>query len=144
MTTYSIPRSWAVGFDQFFDRIESAQTQQSYPPHNVIKHSDDSFEIAIAVAGFCRDDLTVTLEKSQLTVEGKDQSTKEVQYIHKGIGTRKFKKSFDLAEHIVVNNVLLENGILSISLKKIIPEELKPKVFEISTGISKEKEFLVE
>lgn len=144
MTTYSIPRSWAVGFDQFFDRIESAQAnQQSYPPHNVIKHSEDKFEIAIAVAGFSKDDLTVTLEKSVLTIEGKDNSSKDVQYLHKGIGTRKFKKSFDLAEHIKIEDVVLLNGILSIKLQKIVPEELKPKVFTISTEEKNEEKQLL-
>ena len=58
MTAYSIPLSWTVGFDHFFDRIESSQSNQTYPPHNVIKHSDNAFEIAIAVAGFKEEDLS--------------------------------------------------------------------------------------
>ena len=142
MTTYSIPRSWTVGFDQFFDRIESSQNNQTYPPHNVIKHSDNSFEIAIAVAGFKEEDLKVTLDKSQLTVEGNDSTSKDVEYLHKGIGTRKFEKSFDLAEHVQIKGVTPAHGVLSIKLEREIPEELQPKVFTIN-GKSK-KEFLSE
>jgi molecular chaperone IbpA len=143
MTAYSIPRSWTVGFDQFFDRIESSQNNQTYPPHNVIKHSDNSFEIAIAVAGFKEEDLKVTLDKSQLKIEGNDSASSDVEYLHKGIGTRKFEKSFDLAEHVQVKGVTLANGVLSITLEKEIPEELQPKVFDIN-GKSSEKEFLSE
>lgn len=152
MTAYSIPRSWTVGFDQFFDRIESSQNNQTYPPHNVIKHSDNAFEIAIAVAGFKEEDLKVTLDKSQLKIEGNVTPSKDVEYLecgrtrpeylHKGIGTRKFEKSFDLAEHVQVKGVTLANGVLSITLEREIPEELQPKVFDIN-GKS-EKEFLSE
>ncbi len=142
MTAYSIPRSWTVGFDQFFDRIESSQNNQTYPPHNVIKHSDNSFEIAIALAGFKEEDLKVTLDKSQLTVEGNDSTSKDVEYLHKGIGTRKFEKSFDLAEHVQIKGVTLAHGVLSVKLEREIPEELQPKVFTIN-GKSK-KEFLSE
>ncbi len=142
MTAYSIPRSWTVGFDQFFDRIESSQNNQTYPPHNVIKHSDNAFEIAIAVAGFKEEDLKVTLEKGQLKIEGNDSASSDVEYLHKGIGTRKFEKSFDLAEHVQVKGVTLANGVLSITLEKEIPEELQPKVFTINS--KSEKEFLSE
>jgi molecular chaperone IbpA len=142
MTAYSIPRSWTVGFDQFFDRIESSQNNQTYPPHNVIKHSDNAFEIAIAVAGFKEEDLKVTLDKSQLKIEGNDSTSSDVEYLHKGIGTRKFEKSFDLAEHVQVKGVTLANGVLSITLEKEIPEELQPKVFTINS--KSEKEFLSE
>jgi molecular chaperone IbpA len=142
MTTYNIPRSWTVGFDQFFDRIETPQNNQTYPPHNVIKHSDNAFEIAIAVAGFKEEDLKVTLDKSQLKIEGNVTSSKDVEYLHKGIGTRKFEKIFDLAEHIQIKGVTLATGVLSITLEKEIPEELQPKVFTINA--KSEKEFLSE
>lgn len=140
MTAYSIPRSWTVGFDQFFDRIEASQNNQTYPPHNVIKHSDNAFEIAIAVAGFSEEDLEVTLEKSQLKIEGNVTPSKDVEYLHKGIGTRKFSKVFDLAEHVFVKDVTLARGVLSIKLEREVPEELQPKKFTING----KKEFLSE
>lgn len=147
--TLQIPYTWAVGFDELFDRIQTPQSGNTYPPHNVIKHSETSFEIEIAVAGFNKESLSVTLEKSQLIVEGNDtqnHNTKTTpQYLHKGIGSRKFKKSFDLAEHLVIDQVYLENGILSILLQKVVPEELKPKRFEIGTEYSpKTKQCLTE
>jgi len=144
MTAYSIPRTWTVGFDQFFDRIEASQNNQTYPPHNVIKHSDNSFEIAIAVAGFKEEDLKVTLDKSQLKIEGNTSSSKDVEYLHKGIGARKFEKLFDLAEHVQIKGVTLAHGVLSIILEREIPEELQPKVFTINDALPEGKEFLSE
>lgn len=142
MTAYNIPRTWTIGYDHFFDRIEASQNYQTYPPHNVIRHSDNSFEIGIAVAGFKEKDLKVTLDKSQLKVEGNITSSKDVKYLHKGIGTRKFEKLFDLAEHVKIKGVTLADGVLSITLEKEIPEELQPKVFPINA--KSEKEFLSE
>ena len=144
MTTHNIPRSWTVGFDHFFDRIESSQNNQTYPPHNVIRHSDNDFEIEIAVAGFKEEDLQVTLEKSQLKIEGNDSASKDVEYLHKGIGTRKFVKTFDLAEHVQVREVRMANGILSILLERELPEELQPRSFAINSTWPKGKELLSE
>ena len=140
--TYSWPgQSWTIGFDSMFDRLEKLQTQQqSYPPHNVIKHGDDKYEIAIAVAGFSEKDLIVEQEENVLTIASKDVDGEEKEYLHRGIATRKFKKTFTLGEYVEVESVDLVNGILSVNLLKIIPEEKKPKTFVIGT----KKEFLSE
>ena len=132
----------SIGFDSMFDRLERLQTQQEgYPPHNVVKHSEDNYEIALAVAGFNEKDLTVEQEENVLTIASKDVDSGNIEYIHKGIGTRKFKKTFTLGEFIEVDSVSLVNGILSVYLVKNIPEEKKPKTFSI--GASK-PEFLSE
>jgi molecular chaperone IbpA len=146
MTQYTIPRSWTIGFDSIFDRLESTQSNNStYPPHNVVKHTDTSFEIALAVAGFKDKDLDVTLEKSILTIEGDNVSLNgDKEYIHKGIATRKFKKQFDLAEHIRVEHVSITDGILSVYLTKEVPEELQPKKFTILQAAPADPEFLTE
>lgn len=127
--------TWTVGFDSLFDRIQELNTQSSgYPPHNVVKHDKDTFEIAIAVAGFSQDDLFVEQEKNVLTISSEDIDLNEdKEYIHKGIATRKFKKVFTLQEHIEVKEVTLVDGILSVHLKKNIPEEQKPKSFSINS-----------
>ena len=140
--TYSWPgQSWTIGFDSMFDRLEKLQTQQqSYPPHNVIKHGDDKYEIAIAVAGFSEKDLIVEQEENVLTIASKDVDGEEKEYLHRGIATRKFKKTFTLGEYVEVESVDLVNGILSVNLLKVIPEEKKPKTFVIGT----KKEFLSE
>jgi molecular chaperone IbpA len=139
--TYTWPgQSWTIGFDSIFDRLEKLnQQQQTYPPHNVVKHGEDKFEIAIAVAGFEEDDLIVELEKNVLTIASNDVDEEDKEYIHKGIATRKFTKTFTLGEYVEVEKVALANGILSIYLDKVIPEEKKPKRFNIDT-----KTFLAE
>ena len=135
--TYSWPgQSWTIGFDSMFDRLEKLQTQQQgYPPHNVVNHGNDKFEISIAVAGFNEDELHVEQKDDVLTISSKDvEEKKKVEYIHKGIATRKFTKTFTLGEYVDVESVSLVNGILSVYLEKNIPEEKKPKTFEIGAA----------
>ena len=136
-------QSWTIGFDSMFDRLEKLQSQQEgYPPHNVVKHGADSFEIALAVAGFNEKDLFVEQEENVLTIASKDVDLNgNKEYLHKGIATRKFKKTFTLSEFVEVESVALVDGILSVYLVKNIPEEKKPKSFTI--GASK-PEFLSE
>jgi molecular chaperone IbpA len=141
--TYQWPGStWSVGLDSIFDRLEKQSTQPSgYPPHNVVRHDDDQFEIAIAVAGFGEKDLTVEQDQNILTIASKDVDLNgDKEYIHKGIATRKFDKKFTLGEYIEVKEVALIDGILSVYLEKNIPEEKKPKSFSINS----KPEFLAE
>ena len=132
--TYTWPgQTWTIGFDSMFDRLEKLQTQQEgYPPHNVVEHGEGKYEIALAVAGFNEKDLTVEVEKDVLTIASKDVDLNgDKKYIHKGIATRKFKKTFTLGEFVEVDSVKLIDGILSVYLEKNIPEEEKPKTFKI-------------
>ena len=130
-TLNSLPRSFAVGFDSIFDRLESRE-KASYPPHNIVKHGEDEFEIALAVAGFSNKDLSVKQDGDQLIVEADCVDLNgDKEYLHKGIATRSFIKKFTLADHIRVEQVALVDGILSVLLKKEIPEEMKPKKFTI-------------
>ena len=126
-------QSWTIGFDSMFDRIEKLQSQQQgYPPHNVVNHGEDKYEIALAVAGFNEKDLFVEQEENVLTIASKDVDLNgDKEYIHKGIATRKFKRKFTLSEYVEVEFVALVDGILSVYLVKNIPEEKKPKTFTI-------------
>ena len=126
-------QSWTIGFDSMFDRLEKLQSQQQgYPPHNVVNHGKDKYEIALAVAGFSKKDLFVEQEENVLTIASKDVDLNgDKEYIHKGIATRKFKKTFTLSEFVEVDSVKLIDGILSVYLVKNIPEEKKPKIFKI-------------
>ena len=135
-------QTWTIGFDSMFNRLEKLNTQQSgYPPHNVVKHEDDRFEIAIAVAGFNEKDLFVEQNENILTIASKDVDLNgNKEYLHKGIATRKFKKAFTLGEYVEVQEVALVDGILSVYLEKNIPEEKKPKTFAINS----KPEFLAE
>ena len=141
--TYTWPgQTWTIGFDSMFNRLEKLNEKQSgYPPHNVVKHDDNRFEIAIAVAGFSEKDLFVEQEENVLTIASKDVDLNgDKEYIHKGIATRKFSKTFTLGEFIEVKEVSLVDGILSIYLEKNVPEEKRPKTFTINS----KPEFLAE
>jgi molecular chaperone IbpA len=127
---------FGVGFDKIFDRVdEILKTSQNiaYPPYNIVKQSDDQYLIEIAVAGFNQGEISISVENSQLIVEGKkiDSSLNKV-YVHHGIGGRDFVRTFTLADHVEVIDASQENGILTIKLERQIPEEKKPKMISIN------------
>ncbi|RCL24514.1 heat-shock protein [Pseudomonas sp. AFG_SD02_1510_Pfu_092] len=127
----------SVGFDRFNDLFESAARNEagsSYPPYNVEKHGDDHYRIVVAAAGFREQDLDLQVEKGVLTVSGgkRDNEGAEVTYLHQGIAQRAFKLSFRLADHIEVKAADLANGLLSIDLLRIVPEEAKAKRIPIN------------
>jgi len=131
--TISNFQRWAVGYDKLFQAISDApRSDQSYPPHNVIKESDEYFRIELALAGFSKEDLTVVQEEQKLTISG-NNSEKETQenILHKGIARRAFTKTFPLAETIEVTEALFENGMVIIKLRQNIPEERKTKLIEL-------------
>ena len=142
LRSFDIPsiHKFAVGFDSVFDELLRASTQQSqqnYPPYNVIKHDENKFIIELAVAGFREGDVTVTVEKNQLTIVGEkieslDELEKNVEYLHRGISSRSFNRTFTLADHVEVTGADVSNGILSVTLERQIPEELKPKKIAIT------------
>jgi molecular chaperone IbpA len=125
----------SVGFDRFNDLFEStlrSEAPNTYPPHNVEKHGDDQYRIVIAAAGLAEEDLDIQVEKGVLTVSGgKRENDTQVTYLHQGIAQRAFRLSFRLADHIEVQGASLTNGLLSIDLLRVIPEEAKPKRISI-------------
>lgn len=128
---------FAVGFDNMFDSLmrNTAQSNGNYPPYNVVQHSDDKFSIELAVAGFEEYELEINLENNVLTILGEkseEESDDNVSYLHHGISSRSFKRSFTLAEHIEVVDARIKNGILSVDLERQIPEEKKPKKIAIN------------
>jgi len=130
-----------LGFDQFertLDRL-AKHSGEGYPPYNIEQIGDDGLRITIAVAGFTTDDLSVRIEDSQLVVRGRQQDDKTRVYLHRGIAARQFQRGFVLAEGIEVVGASLDNGLLNIDLKRLIPE---PKVrtikIEASGGGSRE------
>jgi len=120
-----------VGFDKMFDRLTSFDAGSSYPPFNVIKLSDDLFVIQLALAGFTKETLTVIEENGTLVVTGESKEDEQHTYVYRGIGMRKFTKRFALAEHMRVKDTWYENGLLSVSVFRDIPESVKPKTFKI-------------
>ncbi|CAI8892823.1 MULTISPECIES: Hsp20 family protein [Pseudomonas] len=126
----------SVGFDRFNDLFESALRNEpgsSYPPYNVEKHGDDQYRIVVAAAGFQEEDLELQVEKGVLTISGgKRDSNDSVTFLHQGIAQRAFKLSFRLADHIEIKAADLRNGLLSIDLLRIVPEEAKAKRIPIN------------
>jgi molecular chaperone IbpA len=123
---------WAIGFDPLFDtfsRVSSAKSS-GYPPYNILK-KDDSYILEIAVAGFAKEDITITVQELQLTVEGRLEASEEAA-VYKGIATRDFKQNFVLAEYVVVSGAELKDGMLRITLVQELPEEKKPKTITIA------------
>ena len=120
-----------VGFDRLFEEMtRSFENSKSngYPPYNIAQINEDEYMISIAVAGFGMDNLDITKDKNILTVEGTaPKGGEDVNYLHKGIGGRNFRKQFTLAEHVEVEQAGLELGMLNIHLKREVPEELQPK-----------------
>ena len=119
-----------LGFDErFFNPVEDTQ----YPRHNIVTQGDDYFRIEMALPGWIKENIKVQLDKRVLTIEGtlKLECGEEEQYLHKGISGKMFKRTFSLGEFIEIQGVKFENGLLSIELEKVIPEDKKPKVYDI-------------
>jgi molecular chaperone IbpA len=125
-----------VGFDRVLDGFESRfanQMSSNYPPHNIIKLDDYNYTIEMAVAGFNKSEISIEVQRETLTIKGTKSTTDEstVQYLHRGLSSRDFIRTFTLADHIQVRTATIDNGILSVSLELIIPEEMKPRTIEI-------------
>ena len=124
-----------IGFNRELDRLSKVHSHASsstYPPYNVIETDDeDTYVIEIAVAGFAKEDLEITVKDQTLTVKGEMKDPEHTKFVHKGIAARKFTREFALGEHIEVIGAKVENGMLEIVLERIVPEEEKPKTIKI-------------
>ena len=125
---------FGIGFDNMFDDLMRLNSQQTlnYPPYNIIKNTEDSFSIEIAVAGFSEGEIAVDLDNRVLTITGKKDDGVDVEYLHKGISDRNFIREFTLAEHVEIVDAIQKNGMLTINLERIVPEEMKPKSIAIT------------
>jgi molecular chaperone IbpA len=126
--------SWTVGFDPLFDMIEQVRESNkmvTYPPYNIVQTDDYNYAIEIAVAGFSKKDLKVTKTKNELKVEGTKIASDD-KALHRGIANRNFTQNFLLADDVVVNDIELEDGLLSINLEKLVPKEDRPQVLKIN------------
>ena len=127
-----------IGFDRLYDLMNSesrsTSSSQAYPPYNVETNGDDAYRITMAVAGFSDDQLDIQVEGETLSISGHKDENPDVRYLHHGLAGRDFSTKFDLVDHIKVVGANLVNGLLTIDLKREIPEELKPRSIEISIG----------
>ena len=142
----------SIGFESILKEVEdllAAPVNQSFPPHNIIKVDDYSYIVELAIAGFAKQEVTITLKDGLLEIKGqKNPDREDIQYLHKGIGTRSFVKTIKLADTVEVHGAELVDGVLRIALHNVIPESKKPRNIEINDSIAdllvKEKELLVE
>ena len=142
LTTLDLPsfHRATTGFDRMFNELEKtfANSQsQGYPPYNIAQINDDEYMISLAVAGFGMDNLDITKDGNILKIEGTaPKGGENVNYLHKGIGGRSFRREFTLADHVDVHGANLELGMLNIHLKREVPEELQPKKISITSSDS--------
>jgi molecular chaperone IbpA len=123
-----------IGMDRELDRLMNVRgiaTKQSYPPYDIIRVDEDNYLLKLAAAGFSREDLEIVVNNGTLVITGEKTEADEYKYLHKGIGMRKFTRTFALGEYMEVVSALMEDGVLHINVKREIPEEKKPKKITI-------------
>ena len=139
-----------LGFDRFFDDVEKLlnmdvqKTISNFPPHNIIKVDDTRYVVELAVAGFSKDEIDISVNEGLLTVKGEKENETEVQYLHKGIGTRSFTKTLTIADTIEVRGAEFKDGILRIGLENIVPDSKKPRKIEIGESLKEFKPQLLQ
>ena len=127
----------SVGFDRIVDEFFNEPTfanATGYPPYNISKDKEDIYEITLAVAGFKKSDIDISLEDGTLKITGKSEvlDSEDIQYLHKGIAERNFVRTFKLAEYVEVKTAKLEDGILRVSLFRNLPDAMKPQKISIT------------
>ena len=132
MRTYDFAPLWrsTVGFDRLFDLAQAAAQhagEDNYPPYNIERLGEDSYQISLAVAGFSPDEISITAEQNVVTIEGNKPEKAEREFLYRGISTRHFKRQFNLADYVQVKNASFDNGLLKIELVREIPEAMKPR-----------------
>ena len=126
-----------VGFDRLADLLETATADAAagYPPYNIERTDENAYRIDIAVAGFRPDELDIEVKENLLTVTGRKTANEDQRrFLHRGLAERNFERRFQLADYVIVNDANLADGLLSISLKRELPEALKPRRVEIGTA----------
>ncbi|RWG61197.1 MAG: Hsp20 family protein [Mesorhizobium sp.] len=129
----------SICFDRMLNALETAsriETADNWPPYDIAKSGEDDYRITMALAGFSQDELAITQEQNMLMVSGQKAGEDNGEYLHRGIAGRAFQRRFELADHVKVVDASLVNGLLTIDLKREIPEEMKPRRIEITADKS--------
>ena len=136
MTVFSSLHPFTIGYDDVFKHFETLleHQQPNYPPYNIVKTGDYTHCVEVALAGYSKAEVEVVVEDKTLTIKSSDTPTTDKpkdNVIHKGIAKRAFKRVFTLADDVVVNDAVLKDGLLTVELERVVPEEKKPKVIKI-------------
>ncbi|HLH93044.1 MAG TPA: Hsp20 family protein [Xanthobacteraceae bacterium] len=132
MRTYDLAPLWrsTIGFDHLFDLLDQSMRlspEDSYPPYNIERLGENEYQIALALAGFGAEDVTITAEQNVLTVEGRKAAKGEHDYLYHGISARPFRRTFNLADYVQVKGASFVDGLLKIDLVRDVPEAMKPR-----------------
>ena len=133
--TFAYPRNAFLGFDHIFDQLENIHkhSKDTYPPHNVVKEEELNYSLELAVAGFKEEHIDIEVKDHVLTITGdRPQRREQDKYVHKGISARNWKKSFRLSEYTEVTGADLTDGILTVNLEVVLPEEKQPRKISIT------------
>ena len=127
-----------VGFDRLGRMLNEASAFETpaYPPYNIERLSDDEYRITMAVAGFAPEDIAIEVKGNAPTVSGKkaEQAETKTEFLHQGIAARAFERRFQVADHVQVQGAGMENGLLHVSLKREVPESLKPRTIPVNAN----------
>lgn len=123
-----------IGFNRELERLSNVQLasrQTNYPPYDLLKLDEDTYKLSLAVAGFCKDDIKVTVENETLVIKGEIVEVTDAEVVHKGIAGRKFTRTFALGEYMEITGAEMKDGMLHIDINRVVPEEKKPKAINI-------------
>ena len=140
MRTLNLDPFWrtSVGFDRLFDLVDQSlrlEPEDNYPPCNIVRTGENTYSISLAVAGFKREQLSVTLDRDTLVVTGRMEPAQAGgEYLYRGIAARPFERRFNVAEHVEVKGASLNDGLLQIELVRELPDALKPRRIAITSG----------
>ena len=137
VTTYTLDLfkdPFFIGFNREIERMASvhnAASRQSYPTYDVLKLDEDTYLVSLAVAGFTKDNITLSVDDGTLVVSGEIVEVTDAEILHKGIAARKFTRSFALGEYMEVSGASIKDGMLNINIVRLVPEDKKPKIIKI-------------
>tara|TARA_B100000003_G_C10695882_1_gene276925 strand:- start:172 stop:597 length:426 start_codon:yes stop_codon:yes gene_type:complete len=136
LTIFNQLRPHTIGYDNIFDHFkdmfESSELQTNYPPYDIIKNSDTKYDIQVALAGYSKNDIIVEVKDNTLSIKSvKKDVDDKIEVLHKGIARRYFERHFTISDDVKVNSAELKNGLLIVSLERVIPEHKKPRTITI-------------
>ena len=123
-----------IGFNRELDRLSTVHnlaTRQAYPPYDILKLDEDTYKLSLAVAGFSKTDINVSVDNGTLIIKGEIAEITDAEIVYKGIAARKFTRTFALGEYMEVSSAELKDGMLTINIVRVVPEDKKPKVIKV-------------
>ena len=136
LTIFNQLRPHTIGYDDMFDHFnnmfESSGLQNNYPPYDIIKHSDTKYDVQVALAGYTKEDIDIEVKENTLSIKSvKKDEDEKVEVLHRGIAKRYFERHFTIADDVKLNGAELKNGLLVVSLERVVPEHKKPRTITI-------------